>query len=99
MFVPRRPDSLSPFHPVRLTPAGIHRVEVALTSEPWLQRRPMLSRFAGRPSHQQTLCSPLVLSAEQSTAILPARSTRLPRLGKPLTLDPPVASCFAACAT
>jgi len=30
-----------------LTPAGIHRVEVALTSEPSLQRRPMLSSFAG----------------------------------------------------
>jgi len=56
----------------------------------------MLTRFAGRPRHQQTLRSPLVLSAEQSTAMLPARSTRLACLGKPLALDPPVASSFAA---
>ena len=75
MIVPRRPDSLSPFRPVRLTPAGIHRVEVVLTSEPWLQRLPMLTRFAGRPRHQQTLRSPLVLSAEQSTGMPRARST------------------------
>jgi hypothetical protein len=47
MIVPRRPDSLSPFRLVRLTPAGIHRVELVLTSGRLLQRLPMRSSFAG----------------------------------------------------
>jgi len=33
MLVPRRPDSLSPFPLVRLTPVGIHRVGLVSTSE------------------------------------------------------------------
>ena len=40
---------------MRLTPAGIHRVELVLNCEPLLQRLPMLSRFAGAPCHRLRL--------------------------------------------
>ena len=45
MIVPRRPDSLSPFRLVRLTPAGIHRVELVLNCEPLLKRLPITVAF------------------------------------------------------
>ena len=64
MIVPRRPDSLSPFRLVRLTPAGIHRVELVLTHRPLLQRLPQPRRLARAPRHQPAFRSPVVSAAE-----------------------------------
>jgi hypothetical protein len=49
-----------------LTPAGIHRVALVLTSQPWLQRIPMRPRFAGGPRHQPTSRTPVIVSAVQA---------------------------------
>jgi hypothetical protein len=46
MIVPRRPDRLSPFHPVTLTPRGHPSGRGHSERQAWLQRLRILSRFA-----------------------------------------------------
>jgi len=96
MIVPRRPDSLSPFHPVRLIPRGLRLVELVSTIRTWAVAPSGAVAFRKEASPPATFRSPLVLSAEQATTILPARSTRLSHRRKPLALGRSLASCFAA---